>query len=428
MIPAADLSISVSDGVDSIAPGSSDTYTITLTNNGPVRHERDGAGHAQRRVHALFAVSSIGGTTFVDLGADQFEWTGINLASGATATFNMMGSVSSSVVAGSAFVNLASGSAAPQEVDTDVSSNAVDSDSVILAPQSISFTPPPQGVVGQPATLSGSGGGSGNPVVFSVDPSSGPGVCSVTGADGTTLDYQEPGTCIIDANQAGNAGFAVAPTVTATISVQQVPVFTADSPPTTAQSGQGYAYIFVADGLPAPTYSLAPGAPSWLTVDATTGSVSGTPPTGTTTFAYSVIATNSVGSAGAGPFTVPVSTTTDSRVADISAALSCPTTVPVRTEGSCTLTIANAGPATARFVTAGIILPFRLWRVSASPGGWWFGNAGVWFVRSLAAGASADFTVSFEARWPRQLQLVGIGFSGSPDPDHADNVAVAAST
>ena len=35
VIPTADLSISVSDGVDSIAPGAADTYTITLTNNGP---------------------------------------------------------------------------------------------------------------------------------------------------------------------------------------------------------------------------------------------------------------------------------------------------------------------------------------------------------------------------------------------------------
>ena len=35
VIPAADLTIAVSDGVSSIAPGASDTYTITLTDNGP---------------------------------------------------------------------------------------------------------------------------------------------------------------------------------------------------------------------------------------------------------------------------------------------------------------------------------------------------------------------------------------------------------
>ena len=167
-------------------------------------------------------------------------------------------------------------------------------------------------MAGQSATLSGTGGGTGNPVVFSVDPSSGTGVCSVTGTDGTTLDYQEPGTCVVDANQAGNAGYSAAPTVTAAIAVEQVPAFSVESPPPTAVVGQDYMYTFGASGVPTPAYSLAPGAPSWLTIDPTSGVLAGTPPTGTTAFAYSVIATNSVGEATAGPFAVSVSTTTNS--------------------------------------------------------------------------------------------------------------------
>ena len=426
VIPAADLSISVSDGVDSIAPGASDSYTITLTNNGlsPVTNATV-ADTLNGGFTALFAVSSTGGTAFVDLGADQFEWTGINLASGATATFDLMGTVSSSLSAGSPFVNLASSSLPPGQIDTDASSSAVDSDSVMLALQAISFTPPPLGVAGQSATLSATGGGSGNPVVFSVDPSSGAGVCTVSGTDGATLQYQEPGRCVIDANQAGNASYAAAPAVTATIAVEQIPTFTVDSPPTTGTLGQGYAYAFTASGVPTPTYSLAPGAPSWLSVDATTGALSGTPPTGTTSFTYSVTATNDVGNATAGPFTASVSSTTNSRLADISAALSCPATVQVRGEASCTLTVANAGPATARFVTAGITLPFRFWRVSSTGSSLWFGNAGVWFVRSLAPGSSASFAVTFRAWIPGRGLVVGSGLSGSPDPDHANNVAVA---
>ena len=35
VVPAADLEIAVSDGVDTVAPGASDTYTITLTDDGP---------------------------------------------------------------------------------------------------------------------------------------------------------------------------------------------------------------------------------------------------------------------------------------------------------------------------------------------------------------------------------------------------------
>ena len=402
VIPAANLSISVSDGVDSVAPGSMDTYTITLTNQGPSSvTNATVADTLNGGFTPLFAVSSIGGTSFVDLGADQFEWTGINLASGASAAFTMMGTVSPGVVAGGAFVNVASDSAPPQEVDTNGPSHAVDSDSVVPAPQTISFTPPAQGVVGQPATLSGTGGGSGNPVVFSVDPSSDPGVCSVSGVDGTTLDYLAPGSCVIDANQAGSAGFSPAPTVMGTIAVEQAPAFTLDSPPATAAVGQAYAYTFAAGGVPAPTYSLAPGAPSWLSLDAADGALSGSPPSGTTSFTYSVIATNGVGSASAGPFTVSVSTTTDPRLADVSATLSCPNTVRVRAEAACTLTVANAGPATARFVTAGITLPFRSWRVSATPGGRWFDNAGVWLVRSLPS--------TRDGRLHRQLQSLESG-------------------
>ena len=120
VIPAADLSIDVTDGVDSIAPGSTDTYTITLTNNGPSTVTNATVSDTLNGGFTpLFVVSSIGGTTFVDLGPDQFEWTGIDLASGATATFDMMGDVSSSLAPGNAFVNLASGWAAAQEVDTD---------------------------------------------------------------------------------------------------------------------------------------------------------------------------------------------------------------------------------------------------------------------------------------------------------------------
>ena len=81
-----------------------------------------------------------------------------------------------------------------------------------------------------------------------------------------------------------------------------VPSFTAASPPLTIVVGGTVDYTFVATGYPAPTYALSPGAPSWLTIDPTSGRLTGTVPAGTTTFSYSVIATNSFGSQTAGPF------------------------------------------------------------------------------------------------------------------------------
>jgi uncharacterized repeat protein (TIGR01451 family) len=438
VIPAADLTISVTDGIDNIAPGASDTYTITLTNHGPsAATNATVVDTLNSGFTALFATSSVGGTTFSNLGTNQFSWSGIDLASGGTATFSLMGTAAPTLTSGSAFVDIASVVLPPGQVDTDVSMNGVDSDTVIPVPQAISFTPPALGVVGQSATLSATGGGSGNPVVFSVDAASGTGVCSATGTDGTVLDYTQAGTCVIDANQAGNASYAAAPPLTASIVVDQVPAFTVDVPPTTATAGKLYTYAFAASGVPDPVFALAPGSPAWLTIDPTTGALSGTPPTGATSFAYSVAATNVAGNDIVGPFAVTVAT--NSREADISAVLACPATVPVRTVTSCTLTVANAGPATAHFVRAAIELPHRFWRV-ASPGeGWrsdheggWSDHEGwrsdhevMWFVGPLARGSSASFTVSFRPAKRGDGTVRATAWSSNPDPDYANNATVA---
>jgi serine/threonine protein kinase len=83
-------------------------------------------------------------------------------------------------------------------------------------PQSISFTAPASATAGGSATLSANGGGSGNPVMFSVDRASGPGVCAVSGR---TVTYTAAGSCVIDANQAGNGTYAAAVQVQQTITV-----------------------------------------------------------------------------------------------------------------------------------------------------------------------------------------------------------------
>ncbi len=85
--------------------------------------------------------------------------------------------------------------------------------------QTITFPSPGPGVVGQNATLTATGGASGNPVVFSVDASSGAGVCSVSGTNGSAVSYLAAGTCVIDANQAAGNGYAAAPQVQQTITV-----------------------------------------------------------------------------------------------------------------------------------------------------------------------------------------------------------------
>ena len=87
------------------------------------------------------------------------------------------------------------------------------------APQTIAFTPPATGAAGGSATLAATGGGSGRPVTFTVDSTSGAGVCSVSGTNGSTVTYNAAGNCVIDTNQAGSQDYLPAPQVTGTITV-----------------------------------------------------------------------------------------------------------------------------------------------------------------------------------------------------------------
>ena len=211
VIPAADLTIGVTDGTDTIAPGASDTYTITVTNNGPSAATNATVSDTLNGgFTALFAVSSIGGTTFVGLGGGPIRLDRHQPGERGQRDVRHHGDGVLEPHLRQRLREPRHRRIAPGPVDTGASSSAVDSDAVILVPQAINFTPPALGIAGQSATLSATGGASGNPVVFSVDPSSGVGVCSVSGVDGTTLSYSQPGTCVVDANQAGNASYAAA--------------------------------------------------------------------------------------------------------------------------------------------------------------------------------------------------------------------------
>ncbi|WP_234754091.1 fibronectin type III domain-containing protein [Arthrobacter ramosus] len=88
------------------------------------------------------------------------------------------------------------------------------------------------------------------------------------------------------------------------------PVFTADTPPTTATAGAAYSYTFTATGSPAPTFAVSSGAlPAGLSLNTSTGILSGTPTTaGPATF--TLTATNGVSpDAVTPPLTITVAAT-----------------------------------------------------------------------------------------------------------------------
>jgi len=68
-------------------------------------------------------------------------------------------------------------------------------------------------------TVTATGGASGNPVVFSVLS----GNCVSTGPNGSSISGIDQGTCVIAANQAGNAGYSAAPQVTQNVEVVSIP-------------------------------------------------------------------------------------------------------------------------------------------------------------------------------------------------------------
>jgi hypothetical protein len=124
---------------------------------------------------------------------------------------------------------------ATANADDGLSGHSTSTATVYQPPaQAIDFTPPASGVAGTDLALSATGGGSGNPVIFSVDPSTASGVCSVSGAQLTLI---APGSCVVDANQAGDGTYGAAPQVSKTITVLAPDVITGFSLPASGLVG-----------------------------------------------------------------------------------------------------------------------------------------------------------------------------------------------
>jgi hypothetical protein len=127
------------------------------------------------------------------------------------------------------------------------------------------------------------------------------------------------------------------------------PTFSADSPASSATVGTSYGYTFVAAESPAPTYALVGIVPSWLSIGASTGTVVGTPPSGTTTFSYAVSASNGIN---------PVATTATFTVATSPASVAAPAPpVTVPTTVAVPVTLPVTPPATALPVPSPLLVP-----------------------------------------------------------------------
>ncbi|HEY4427503.1 MAG TPA: PKD domain-containing protein [Solirubrobacteraceae bacterium] len=157
-------------------------------------------------------------------------------------------------------------------------------------PQTISFTsnPPASATVGGPTYhVTATGGGSGNPVVFSIAPAASS-VCKVSGA---TVSFIGAGTCTIDADQAGNETYLAATRVTQSFRVgeggapspEPGPPPSPTQPPQIKQTGGGLPPQPAAAVLAAGPFSPPPPNSSFAILSSTYNSR-----TGAVTFTQSV--------------------------------------------------------------------------------------------------------------------------------------------
>jgi sugar lactone lactonase YvrE len=231
---------------------------------------------------------------------------------------------------------------------------------------------------GPPIALVATGGDSGNPIIFSIV--SGPGMIDGGATSGTTptLTITGAGTIVVAANQAGNAEYAAAPEVTQTVDVSPAVLTVTANNLTVAVGAEKPAFSFSYSGfVNGDSASSLGGSPSLSTgTQASTepGTYSITVSQGTLydpNYNFSFV--NGTLSIVAAP---AISLTTTSSVSG-SAALGY-------TE---TITIKNTGIGAVNGIT---LTSATLGSVSGSAVQQTLGGTG-----TLAAGASADFTVTF---------------------------------
>jgi hypothetical protein len=224
---------------------------------------------------------------------------------------------------------------------------------------------------------------------------------TATGVGSCNIFDLAGGNYTLTATYTGSSSFTGSVSAPASVMIGSATIaFDAATPPLTATDGQSYSYTFHANGSPAPTYALSTGAPGWLHINPDTGTVWGTVPDGAASFSYSVTASNGIGSATAGPFSVQIQFR-HVRV-HLSTFLSCTPRVFTGQQGRCTLWVTNRGFSPASDVFAQIALPSQLRAVNC---GFFFnfgcrtgGNTASENLGTLFPGQTKSLTVVFFAR------------------------------
>ena len=216
------------------------------------------------------------------------------------------------------------------------------------------------------------------------------GSCAISGlTPGTTYTFRATASNSAGTSDPSSASLGVTP--------DALPVLTAATPPTTATVGAAYSYTFAASGYPVPTYLVQSGTlPTGLTLNSTTGALSGTP-TATGTFTFVITATNSAGTNDSASITVIVAN---------AAQAPAPPPVPSVTTSA---TPAPTPTPTPTASTATVLGPVTNTANSGVPAGGVAPGTGVLIVN----GEKVSVTVKPDAKDDKRLEVSGPGFTMS---------------
>lgn len=202
------------------------------------------------------------------------------------------------------------------------------------------------------------------------------------------------------------------------------PLFTADTPPTSAMQGQPFSYRFSASGNPPPTFAVAAGfLPTGLQLDSATGQLSGTP-TSSGSFVFSVGASNGVAPAAVTP---PISITVTPAIAeaDIEVSLTGPQTTDRGDAITYSLTVDDLGPSPASNVRVHFTLPKGTDFISATPHGKWDRDHDRldWTLSRLDPAVRATFTIEVTVEKRGSVIASARAHSSTSDPNLHNNSA-----
>jgi Putative Ig domain len=144
--------------------------------------------------------------------------------------------------------------------------------------QAITFNsnPPNPAIVGSSYLPAATGGGSGNPVVFSHDAASTAGTCSVAGG---VVSFTDLGTCVIDANQAAGSPYLAAPTVMQSFTITNVGFYitTVSLPPATRGASYGPVQLMATGGNQPFKWKVIGKLPKGMKFAKSSATIQGTP-------------------------------------------------------------------------------------------------------------------------------------------------------